>query len=106
MLGQQKNLPDNLLSLEVDIFNYMKKRIIDTKDERRINETKGIVSISSIADEVAVEVILLWKEKVNLPTRVSFLKFWAIPVNNSPSYIALNINVSKSLTLNRTHILP
>ena len=57
ILGQPKDIPNNCLPLEVDIFNYMKKRM---------DESNG--KIQFIAKEVANKVMILWRGKGNLPT--------------------------------------
>ena len=57
ILGQPKDIPNNCLPLEVDIFNYTKKRMDESNSQ-----------IQFIAKEVANEVMILWREKGNLPT--------------------------------------
>ena len=65
ILGQPKDIPNNYLPLEVDIFNYMKKRMDESNSK-----------IQFIAKEVANEVMILWREKGNLPT-------YALPIITS-----------------------
>ena len=65
ILGQPKDIPNNFLPLEVDIFNYMKKRMDESNSK-----------IQFIAKEVANEVMILWREKGNLPT-------YALPIITS-----------------------
>ena len=73
ILGQPKDIQNNYLPLEVDIFNYMKKRMDESNSQ-----------IQFIAKDVANEVMILWRVKGNLPT-------YALPIITSK----VKKNVSK-----------
>ena len=58
ILGQPTDLPKVMLPLKVDIFNHFKK----------VKEEDTSAPNSSVAYKVANEVIILWRDRGNLPT--------------------------------------